>query len=83
MSSLSGTNEDPSEAFARRARHDLNEPLRAISTYLSLFQREYEGRIDPRADEYIRITVDAAKRMSVMIDDLFLHRPSTPIRPPS
>ncbi|MGB4400033.1 MAG: PAS domain S-box protein, partial [Daejeonella sp.] len=58
------------EQFAYVASHDLQEPLRMISSFLTQLQRKYDDKLDAKAHQYIHFAVDGAKRMRQIILDL-------------
>lgn len=58
------------EQFAYIASHDLQEPLRMISSFLTLLTRKYSGQLDEKALQYIYFADDGAKRMKQIILDL-------------
>lgn len=73
---LQRSNEDL-KRFAFAASHDLQAPLRTITTHLQLLERHVGDRLPPGDLELIRFPVDAALRMSQLIKGLLTYSEMT------
>jgi PAS domain S-box-containing protein len=58
------------EAFAYSVSHDLRAPLRHMAAYTELLQKKASSTLDEKCSHYILMTLDSAKRMGNLIDDL-------------
>ncbi|MFC4542107.1 MEDS domain-containing protein [Halosolutus amylolyticus] len=58
------------EGFAYAASHDLQEPLRMVTSYLQLLENRYGDTFDDEGEEFLEFAVDGADRMRKMIDAL-------------
>lgn len=58
------------ESFAYVTSHDLQEPLRMVSSFLQLLQKKYENSLDEKGQKYINFAIDGSERMKILIQDL-------------
>jgi len=61
---------DDLRQFAYAASHDLQEPLRAVTTFAQLLRHRYGSGLDETANEYMRSIIDGSVRMRQLIVDL-------------
>lgn len=58
------------QQFAYVASHDLQEPLRAVTNYCQLMEKNYSGQLDERALRWLQFVINGARRMQTLVRDL-------------
>lgn len=58
------------EQFVYVASHDLQEPLRTVSSFVELLKKHYKGETDENATKYMNFITDASARMQQLVKDL-------------
>ncbi len=58
------------EQFAYVASHDLQEPLRMVTSFLTHLEKKYNNVLDDKGKQYIYFAVDGANRMRNIILDI-------------
>ena len=58
------------EQFTYIASHDLQEPLRTLTSINQLLQEEFKGRLDERAETYLKFINQSAQRMQLLVKGL-------------
>ncbi|MBS1686275.1 MAG: PAS domain S-box protein [Bacteroidetes bacterium] len=61
------------EQFAYVASHDLQEPLRTITNFVTMLQEKQQGRLDKDSEVYLDYIVSASERMKALIRDLLMY----------
>ena len=61
------------QQFGYIVSHDLQEPLRTITSFVQLLAKHFDGQMDAEAAEFIKFTVDGAQRMQALITDLLAY----------
>lgn len=59
--------------FAHVAAHDLQTPLRSISVFTQLLQRNFQGQLGDEAEQWMGLVTDGTVRMQALIDDLLAY----------
>lgn len=58
------------EQFAYVASHDLQEPLRMVSSYTKLLSERYQAQLDQEGNEFIQYVINGTERMKILCNNL-------------
>lgn len=58
------------EQYAYIISHDLREPIRMITGFLSLLEKKFDFALDPKARQYVQFAVEGAARLRKLVDDI-------------
>lgn len=58
------------EQFAYICSHDLQEPLRMVSSFLSLLDERYHDQLDERGRDFVRRAIEGSSRMQKLVRDI-------------
>jgi len=58
------------EQFAYVASHDLQEPLRMVTGFLTQFKRKYYNVVDDKGKDYLHFALEGSQQMKQIIQDL-------------
>ena len=72
LEKLARANQDL-ESFAYSASHDLQEPLRMITSYSEMLVNGYKDKLDGEAEMYVRVIIDGTRRMRELLADLLAY----------
>ena len=70
--SLARSNEDL-DRFAHLVSHDLQEPLRTVSSFASLLERRFRGQLNEEADQFLEYIQQGTARMALLIQKLLVY----------
>lgn len=68
---------DELQKFAYVVSHDLQEPLRMVSSFLQLFEKKFHELVDEDGRKYIHFAIDGAARMKSLLNDLLQYSRAT------
>ncbi len=72
LSELRRSNKDL-EQFAYIASHDLQEPMRMVSSYTKLLSDRYRGKLDNDTKQFMDFAIDGANRMQELMSGLLTY----------